>query len=135
MKGVIGDEHVSARLLLAARKVALFVVTNLLHRRRQPTLVRCHHLRHVDFDYYHARVRRPFAKRLVQLVRNAQPLHVIDICGVGYASSTFPGLHLDGEALAGLGIEPDNGELASGCLVERPIGLKLYVLPYGKLVL
>jgi hypothetical protein len=65
-------------------------------------------------------VRRLFAKRLVQLVRNAQPLHVIDIRGVDYASSTFPSLHLDGETLAGLGIERDEFDVR-----HRPVPLIL----------
>jgi hypothetical protein len=38
-------------------------------------------------------------------------------------------------SIAGVGTQPDNGKLASGRFVERPIGGELYVLPYDKLVL
>jgi hypothetical protein len=38
-------------------------------------------------------------------------------------------------SIAGVRTQPDNGKLASGRFVERPIGGELYVLPYDKLVL
>jgi hypothetical protein len=72
MKGVIGDEHVGARLLFAAGKIAPLVVANLRHRRCRPALIGHHYLRHVDFDHDHPRVRSLFAERLIELVRDAQ---------------------------------------------------------------
>jgi hypothetical protein len=38
-------------------------------------------------------------------------------------------------SVAGVRTKPDDGELAAGRFVERPVGGELYVLPYDKLVL